>query len=174
MWRMEAWGWDVCLRSHFLPFWLQQWAYSSSRRISRACAPITPRCRPTCRNGCLNIVLCQTFFRLSNHSGTNWDQPGVLADKAVVKSSLSSPCQSASFLSASSLRSGDWLFSLLIASCSLRLDEEVARTAVTLRLGLLLCVPHPGRCGSLVSAHFLHSFVCKWVSCLFVPDKHIH
>ena len=121
---------------------------------------------------CSDHATLQTYLSewLSQHSALPdilpakqpfWDQPGVLADKAVVKSSLSSPCQSASFLSASSLRSGDWLFSLLIASCSLRLDDEVARTAVTLRLGLLLCVPHPGRCGSLVSTHFLHSFVCK-------------
>ena len=32
-----------------------------------------------------------------------WDRPGVLADKAAVKSSLSSPPQSASFLTASSV-----------------------------------------------------------------------
>ena len=30
-----------------------------------------------------------------------------------------------------------------------------------MRLGLLLCVPHPCRCGSLVDAHGLRSFVCK-------------
>ena len=79
----------------------------------------------------------------------------------MVKSSLSSPSQSASFLAASSLHSGDWLFALPIASCGLRLDDEAVRVAVALRLGLPLCVPHPCRCGSLVDAHGLHSFACK-------------
>jgi len=89
-----------------------------------------------------------------------WDRRGVLADKAVVKSSLSSPSQSASFLAASSPHSGDWLFVLPIASCGLRLDDEAVRIALALRLGLPLCAPHPCRCGSLVDAHGLHRDLC--------------
>ena len=89
-----------------------------------------------------------------------WDRPGVLTDKAVVESSLTSPSQSASFMAASSPHSGDWLFALPIASCGLRLDDEAIRIAVASRLGLPLCVPHPCHCGSLV-AHGLHSFACK-------------
>jgi len=38
-----------------------------------------------------------------------WDRPGVLADKAVVEGSLNSPHCRASFLTACSQRSGDWL-----------------------------------------------------------------
>jgi len=90
-----------------------------------------------------------------------WDRPGVLVDQALVRSSLTSPSQSASFLAAASLHSGDWLFALPIASCGLRLNDEVVRIGVGLRLGLPLCVPHQCRCGSQVDAHGLHSFVCK-------------
>ena len=54
---------------------------------------------------------------------TFWDRPGVVLDKAVVKSSLSSPSQLASFLAASSPHSGDWLFAMPIASCGLKLDD---------------------------------------------------
>ena len=78
-----------------------------------------------------------------------------------VKSSLSSPSQSASYLAASSPPSGDWLFALPVASCGLRLDDEAVRTAVALRLDLPLCAPHPCCCSSLVDAHGLHSFACK-------------
>jgi len=90
-----------------------------------------------------------------------WDRPGILAHQALVTSSLTTPSQSASFLAASSPHSGDWLFALPIASCGSRLDDEAVRVGVGLRLGLPLCVPHQGRCGSLVDTFGLHSFVCK-------------
>ena len=70
-----------------------------------------------------------------------WDRPGVLADKAVVEPSLTSPSQSASFMAASSPHSGDWLFALPITSCGLRLDNEAIRIAVASRLGMPLCAP---------------------------------
>ena len=44
-----------------------------------------------------------------------------------------------------------------ITSCGLRLDDEAVRVAV----GLRLCAPHQCQCGSLVTAHGLHSFICK-------------
>ena len=70
-----------------------------------------------------------------------WDRPGVLADKAVVESSLSSPSGSASFLAASSPHSGDWLFALPIASCGLRLDDEAVRDRCRLETGLAIVRP---------------------------------
>ena len=57
--------------------------------------------------------------------------------------------------------SGDWLFALPITSCVLRLDDEAVRVAVTLRLGLPVCIPHQCHCRSLVDAHEVHSFICK-------------
>ena len=91
-----------------------------------------------------------------------WDRPGVLADKEVVKSSLSSAV-SVYILFGRIFTAQRQLafFALPIASCGLRLDDEAVRVAVALRLGLPLCVPHPRRCGSLVDAHGLHSFACK-------------
>jgi len=57
----------------------------------------------------------------------------VLDDKAMVEASLTSAHHWASFLAASSQRSGDWLFALPIASCGLRLDDEAVRVAVGLQ-----------------------------------------
>jgi len=48
-----------------------------------------------------------------------------------------------------------------ISSCVLRLDDEVVRTGVGLRLGLTLCVSHRCHCGALVDVQGLHGFVCK-------------
>ena len=57
--------------------------------------------------------------------------------------------------------SGDWLFTMSIFSCGLRLDNEAIRVAVALRLGLSLCVRHQCPCGTLVDASGSHSFVCR-------------
>jgi len=90
-----------------------------------------------------------------------WDRPGILADVAQVKSSLSTPAQLASFWAASSPHSGDWLQAMPISSCGLRLDDEAVGIGVGLRLGLTLCVPHKCHCGALVDAQGMHGFVCK-------------
>jgi len=54
-----------------------------------------------------------------------------------------------------------WLFALPITPCGLCLDDEAVRIAVSVRLGMAICVPHNCHCGSLVDAHGLHSFVCR-------------
>jgi len=79
-----------------------------------------------------------------------WDRPGVLADRVIVESALTTPFHRASFLAASSPHSGDCLFAMPITSCGLRLDDEAVRVGVGMRLG-----------GSLVSSTGVHSFVCK-------------
>ena len=77
------------------------------------------------------------------------DRPGVLEDKAQVEASLTSTHLPASFLAASTQHSGDWLFVMPIASCGLRLDDEAARIAVGLRLGLDFCEPHQCHCDTV-------------------------
>jgi len=93
-----------------------------------------------------------------------WDRPGILADKAMVESSLSNEHEKASFLAASAPHSGDWLLALPITACGLRLDDEAVCTAVALRLGTTLCVPHTCPCGAQVDACGVHSLVCKRAS----------
>ena len=53
---------------------------------------------------------------------------GVLADRALVESQMNSPLQQASFLADSSSYSG---FALPIASCGLRLDDDMRATSVS-------------------------------------------
>ena len=90
-----------------------------------------------------------------------WDRPGILADVAEVKSSLSTPAQLVSFLAASSPHSGDWLQAMPMSSCGLRLDEEAVRIGVGLRLGLTICVPHKCHCGALVDAQGLQALLTR-------------
>jgi len=85
----------------------------------------------------------------------------VLEDKALVEATLSFAYYRASFIAASTQHGEDWLFALFIVSCGLKLDDEAMKVAVGLMLGLDLCEPHQCRCGSVVDARGLYSFVRK-------------
>ena len=152
---------DVCLRSQFLPKWLQRQAHALTLQ-----AEILSGC--TCSD---NSYLQQYLSLWSSSSGAVpdtlpgkqpfWDRPGIQVDRQTVENRLSSPIQQAAFLAATSRHSGDWLFALPIASCGLRLDDEVVRIVIGVRLGLQLCIPHRCHCGAQVDAHARHSFLCK-------------
>ena len=71
------------------------------------------------------------------------------------------PSQKARFLASLAPHSGDWLLVLPIANCGLRLDDEAVHVAVSMRLGLSLCIPHSCPCGEQVDDQGLHATVCK-------------
>ena len=57
--------------------------------------------------------------------------------------------------------SGDWLNALPITSCGLRMEDDVIRVAVSLRLGASLCEPHQCTCGNMVTTRDNHGLSCK-------------
>ena len=57
--------------------------------------------------------------------------------------------------------SGDWLHSLPISSCGLRLDDESVRISVGLRLGIDICEPHKCNCGTMVTSKGSHGLACR-------------
>jgi len=61
-----------------------------------------------------------------------WDFPGIT--QARQQESKSDVAQKAEFLAMSAPHSGDWLLALRVASRGLKLDNEVVRVAVALRL----------------------------------------
>jgi len=90
-----------------------------------------------------------------------WDRRGLLADRALIESSLVEQSHRVRFLTAHAPHSDDRLLALPIANCVLHLDDEAVRVAVGMRLGLSLCVPHNRHCGTLVDAQGLHAMVYK-------------
>ena len=90
-----------------------------------------------------------------------WDNPGLQADRALIENSFVEPSQKARFLASLAPHSGDWLLVLPIANCGLLLDDEAVSVAVSMRLGLSLCVPHSCPCGEQVDDQGLHATVCK-------------
>src|SRR6218665_2137382 len=61
----------------------------------------------------------------------------------------------------SQLNTPDWLHSLPITSCGMRLSDEALRVAVGLRLGANICEPHTCACGAFVSARGEHDLSCS-------------
>ena len=77
-------------------------------------------------------------------------------------------------LAASSKHSGDWLHAIPISSCGLRLDDEVVRIAVGLRLGINICEPHVCICGSVVDVRGSHALSCKHTSGRLTRHNHLN
>ena len=67
----------------------------------------------------------------------------------------------ARLLAVSAPHSSDWLHTLPLSSCGLRLNNEDIHVAVGLCLGTALCEIHLCPCGTLVDANGLHGLSCK-------------
>ena len=69
----------------------------------------------------------------------------------------------ARLLAVSTSESGAWLHALPISALGLRMDDDVIRIAVGLRLGLPLCRPHCcSNCGSAVDNLGTHGLSCRF------------
>jgi len=95
---------------------------------------------------------------------SSWDRPSLQADRSFIEASMVEPSQMASCFASGAPHSGDWLLALPIANCGLKLEDEAVRVAVSMRLGLDLCVPHKCQCGSDIDAKGRHAMVCKKAS----------
>jgi len=91
----------------------------------------------------------------------SWDAPVIAAVKSTLAASLPDAYNRARLAAVSAPHSGDWLHALPISSCGFRLDNEAIRVAVSLRLGINLCVPHTCPCGAAVDARGIHGLSCK-------------
>ena len=80
----------------------------------------------------------------------------------------------AMLLASKAPHSSDWLYTLSITACGLRLSDEAIRVAVGLRLGLNICEPHPCPCGASVTSRGTHGLSCKRSSSRSTRQQHIN
>ena len=92
-------------------------------------------------------AVCQCF----------WDASGVAHERNIVWKGSLCELNQARLITLKAPHSSDWLFSLLITSCGLRLSDEAFRVAVGLRLGLNICEPHTCPCGADACARSIHA-----------------
>ena len=103
-----------------------------------------------------------------------WDKPIVQQELFQLMEHHTDSYDKARLLAASSKYSGDWLHAIPISSCGLRLDDEVVRIAVGLRLGINICEPHVCICGSVVDVRGSHALSCKHTSGHLTRHNHLN
>ena len=91
-----------------------------------------------------------------------WDGPRVrLAYEAILDAAPDVTAR-ARLLAVARKESGAWLHALPMSSLGLRMDDEIIRVAVGLRLGVTLCHPHRCRlCGAEVDHLATHGLSCR-------------
>ena len=91
---------------------------------------------------------------------SSWDKASIQKSQQILQEGVTTQVDKARLLAVSEPGNGDWLKAYPISSCGLRLDNEVLRIAVGLRLGLPLCEEHPCPCGETVDRSGLHGLSC--------------
>ena len=90
-----------------------------------------------------------------------WDDPCCKKVADQLLSTATDDVERARILASLCTTSGAWLQALPISSVGLRMDNDVIRVAVGLRLGANLCEPHTCPCGTSVDARGIHGLACK-------------
>ena len=91
---------------------------------------------------------------------SSWDKTSIQKSQQILQEGVTTQVDKARLLAASEPGNGDWLKAFPISSCGLRLNNEVLRIAVGLRLCLPLCEEHPCPCGKTVDRSGLHGLSC--------------
>ena len=94
------------------------------------------------------------------HAQAKWDDPLLQKALSILLNSTTEPSDQARLKAVSFQHASDWLHSLPITSCGLRLNDEAVRVAVGMRLGANICQPHACACGTLVTARGTHGLSC--------------
>ena len=90
-----------------------------------------------------------------------WDIPRVQDTYDTLLDKATDPRSRARLLACAAKESGAWLNALPVASLGLRMDDDVVRSAVGLRLGVALCRPHRcHQCGADVDELATHGLSC--------------
>ena len=91
----------------------------------------------------------------------SWDDPCCQRSSTLLLNSAVDDTDKARLRASLTATSGAWLQALPISSVGLRMDDDVIRVAVGLRLGSNLCEPHTCTCGVPVDARGTHGLACK-------------
>ena len=93
----------------------------------------------------------------------SWDRPIIQLHLDSLLTCCVDQTSRSCILGASSRESGAWLNALPISSLGLRMSDDAVRTAISLRVGAPICLPHPcSSCGHPVDQFGHHGLSCKF------------
>ena len=99
----------------------------------------------------------------SSCSQRAWDTPKIKATVDIMLESAANDLTKVRLLAISCPESGAWLNALPLSSIGLRMDDDVIRIAIGLRLGLTLCHPHAfSDCGAEMNVDGIHDLSCRY------------
>ena len=99
----------------------------------------------------------------ASHHQKAWDAPCIRATYDTLLDESSDASTRARLLAVATKESGAWLSALLVSSLGLRIDDNVIRVALRLRLGAPLCEPHHCQhCGDVVNQTGTHGLRCRY------------
>ena len=105
-----------------------------------------------------------TTLSLADEAATrqlSWDDPCCQRASTLLLNSAMENRERSHLRASLTATSGAWLQALPISSVGLRMDDDVIRVAVGLRLGTDLCEPHTCTCGVPVDARGTYGLACK-------------
>ena len=126
----------------------------------------TPYCPTTCNVDDLDKAAGLSSWKFLSHAEEPteltrgiqkaWDGPVASIAQSDLLSRAESSIDQARLLSACAEHSGDWLHATPITAVELRLNDEMVRISIAIRLGARVCEPHTRPCGKEVDARGLH------------------
>ena len=92
----------------------------------------------------------------------SWDVPVCKAQADKGLNAAQTEADRARLLASKDSNSGMWLKAIPLATVGLKLEDEVVRIAVGLRLGTNICEAHDCACGVRVDSRGTHGLACKY------------
>lgn len=141
---------------------------SSSNGVIVTTRDILPNCSADpLRNRATDLwrAKCQILDLPSRLDSQNaWDHPLSVRQFNAILNHTTDEKAKARLLSVSSPDAGCWLTSIPVQSLGLKLNNEQLRIAISLRLGIDICIPHKCKCGVVVEKDGTHGLSCRYNS----------
>ena len=91
----------------------------------------------------------------------SWNKLNVTRDVKAICEVACAEMNKARMLASKASHCSDWLYTLPITACGLRLSDEAIRVAVGMHLGLNICELHPCPSGATITSRGTHGLSCK-------------
>ena len=109
-----------------------------------------------------NVTTVQPLIGTDTSKQRSWDMPSIDASFNSLFAAQPDDYHRARLTAVKATHCHDCLKALPITLCGLRIEDDVIRVAVGLRLGASLCESHQCTCGNMINMRGNRGLSCKW------------